>query len=323
MDRSSNSLSPYIASTVLALKGGERSLPYSLLVIGGVCLGVSPVVVKAMPLAADVSAFYRVVLSAPLFIAYALSTATPQGDTATANRPPLWLYGLAALLFTADLLSMHVAIRMTNTAIATLFTNCAPFFVGIFGLIGLSDRPTSAFWAALPIALIGTVLLVEVSALASGSNLIGDVTALIAAFFYGAYLVTVRRLKRAGASSSRVMAVVTGGSALLLAPTILFPHDRVLPPDLKSIALLLTLVFVGQVAGQGLVTTALKTLPVTSSSIVLLIQPVVAGPLAWAFLAETLSATQLLGMALVLISIVVATGPIGFKATGDSVRGPD
>ena len=252
---------------------------YAVLIAGGSCLGLAPVLVKAMPLSADVSAFYRVAMAAPLFLVLAV-LAGPGAPPATARQgmcasgPPVWLYLLAAALFAADLLAMHMAIRLTNASIATLFTNCAPFFVGMFGLLGLSDRPGRNFWWSLPVALTGTLLLVGVSAFAGGGNVAGDAIALLAGFLYGAYLVTVRRLKLAGGSTFLIMAVVTAGSAVCLAPLLLW-QEQILPPDGRTVALLLLLVLAGQVAGQGLVTVALKTLPVTSGSIVLLIQPVV------------------------------------------------
>ena len=54
---------------------------YIQLVLGGICLGISPIVVKALPLSADVSAFYRVALSAPLFIIFAFFFASNTEST--------------------------------------------------------------------------------------------------------------------------------------------------------------------------------------------------------------------------------------------------
>lgn len=304
------------ARTDLAVKTGIRlnSLvmrSHLLLVCGGICLGISPLIVKALPLSADVSAFYRVAFSAPLFLVFSLwqpGRTEEAGPPDAGKGPALWLYGLSAILFAADLLTMHIAIRLTNASVATLFTNCAPFFVGIFGMLGLSDRPTSSFWSALPLALCGIVLIVGLSAFNDDNDLSGDVVALFAGFFYGGYLVVIRRLKQDGAQSSHIMAWVTAGSAFILAPLLLF-QQQILPQDLQTVLLLAALVLVGQVAGQGLVTIALKTLHVTSSSIVLLIQPVVVAPLAWLVLGESLSPMQILGMSIVLASIALATWP--------------
>ncbi len=54
-------------------------------------------------------------------------------------------------------------------------------------------------------------------------------------------------------------------------------------------------------------TIALRELPASLGSIVLLIQPVAAAGLSWALLSETLSGLQVFGMALVLVAIGTAT----------------
>src|SRR5260221_671159 len=139
----------------------RRTMSLGILFMGGLCLVMAPVIVKSVALAPEISAFYRVLLAAPAFAAFAwLFPAIP---TKVASSPPrafILLYALTAISFAADLALMHVSIRMTNVALATLFTNCAPFFVGLMGLFGLSDRPTRRFWQALPVALLGVLLLI-------------------------------------------------------------------------------------------------------------------------------------------------------------------
>ena len=95
--------------------------------------------------------------------------------------------------------TMHYAIGATSVAVATLFTNCAPFFVGVLGLFGLTARPAPPFWKALPVALIGVALLIGVSGNAGMGTLAGDALALVAAALYAAYLVSVKALRDRGA----------------------------------------------------------------------------------------------------------------------------
>ncbi len=283
---------------------------YATLTLGGIFLGFAPVIVKALPLSADISAFYRVALSAPLFLVWALALPQPgKRRPKTKTGPSLLLYFLAIFFFAADLGVMHLAIRSTNVTIATLFTNCAPFFIGIFGLIGLCERPERSFWIALPAAMAGIVLLIGISGFGEGNGSVtGNVTALLAGMLYAAYLVTVRTLRDRGAASGHIMAAVTLGSTVLLS-AFFFMAGAPVPMTGESWLLLLALVLFGQVAGQGLVTTALRRLPVSSGSLVLLIQPVVAAVLSWLLLNEGLSLLQIFGISLVLISIFMALRP--------------
>lgn len=284
----------------------RSSLALLTLFAGGLCLGVSPFIVKTVDLAPEVSAFYRVLLAAPAFAAFAYllpPARTPSGREPA--RPPMKLYALTAALFAADVAVMHISIRMTNVAVATLLTNCAPFFVGLAGLIGLSDRPTRSFWLALPLALLGIIMLIGLSSL-SGGSLAGNLLALVAAAFYGGYLVGVRELRARGAAPAFLMVWVTAGSAVLLIPLFVMAGAP-FPTDLNTWLLLSVLILVGQVIGQGLVTLALRDLPASLSSLVLLIQPIVAAALSWAFLSETLTLLQAAGMAIVLGAIAMAT----------------
>lgn len=283
---------------------------YAVLTIGGVFLGFAPVIVKALTMSADISAFYRVALSTPLLLLWALYAPRSVKKPADKNgKRVVILYALAAFFFAADLGVMHLAIRSTNVTIATLFTNCAPFFIGVFGLLGLSERPQRSFWSALPLAMGGTILLIGISGFAQGGGSIaGDAMALLAGLLYAAYLVTVRKLRQSGAASGHIMAVVAVGSTLFLS-VLFFLAGTPVPATLRDWLLLLALVLIGQVAGQGLVTIALQRLPVSSSSLVLLIQPVVAAIFSWLLLHEALSPLQIFGVFLVLVSIFIALRP--------------
>lgn len=279
------------------------SVALSLLILGGMCLGTTPVIVKSISFAPEVSAFYRVLLAAPAFLL--ISLFVQSGDRTASRRPPKVLYAVTAVLFAADLGVMHLAIRMTDVAIATLFTNCAPFAVGVLGLIGLSDRPSSRFWIALAVALLGIGLLIGFKQL-GGGRIEGDLLALSAAMLYGGYIVCVKKLRAAGATSTSIMLVVTSVSAVILFP-VFWVSGHPLPSDLQTWLLLLGLVGIGQIAGQGLVAIALSDLPASLGSLVLLVQPVVAAVLSWILLGEHLSLMQIVGIAFVLLAIAVAS----------------
>jgi drug/metabolite transporter (DMT)-like permease len=299
-----------------------RSAPYfsalALLVCGGVCLGVAPVVVKALPFAAEVSAFWRVAISAPIFAALAWQGRAASPANAREASPGFLLFATAAVLFAGDLTVMHFAIRLTDVAVATLLTNCAPFFVGVLGLVGLAERPSGRFWIALPIAAAGVFLLLGVSGV-SGGHVVGDIVALCAAALYGGYLVAVKALRARGAAPAAIMASVTVGSMILISPLFLLAGAPV-PSDIHAWLLILALVLVGQIAGQGLVAIALKRLSVSSGSLVLLIQPAVAGVLSWLLLGESLSPFQLIGIASILAAIWI--GSTGRPADNRSRRRP-
>ena len=290
-------------------KTNHRTVPFlslAVLLLGGSCLGVAPVIVKAIDLSPEASAFYRVALSAPIF---ALGTVLFARNITRSAKPILKLDTrvlclLTAFIFAADLVLMHMAIRLSDVAVATLLTNSAPFFVGILGLTGLTTRPDLNFWIMLPIALAGCALLIGTPQ-NTQSQIWGNVLALSAAFCYACYVIGVTELRKRGLSTLPIMSAVTIVSMLFLLPFFAvegFP----LPQTIQTVMMLLALVVIGQILGQGLTTIALKDLPSSLSSLVLMVQPVVAGCLSWYFLSETLNSVQLFGILIVLLAIAGA-----------------
>lgn len=201
---------------------------------------------------------------------------------------------------------MHYAIRFTSVVNATLFTNCAPIFVAVFGLVGLTAKSSPEFWKALPISLFGIILIVSNSGDGTASSLYGDGIALIAGALYAAYLTTVKKLRDLSVPSSHIMVTVSVGSTVILTP-LAFNIPHLTSVSWESWMLLLVLAFIGHALGQGLVTVALQKLSVSSSSIVLMIQPAVAALLSWAILGENMIAPQLAGVIAVLSGLYIAT----------------
>jgi drug/metabolite transporter (DMT)-like permease len=300
----------------------DPSLVWSwiILLAGGISLGTAPILVKGMPLPPESSAFFRVLLSAPFFMVLALWSNPRPGRRVRANTTaPLYLYLLAAFFFAADLLAMHIAIKAINTSIATLFTNAAPLFIAIYGLLGLTDRPDARFGRALPLALGGLFLLVGIAAFDPSAPLWGYLVGLAAGGLYAAYLITVRALKSHNAGSAGIMVAVTIGSTIFLSPLLLAP-DFTVPREAMVWLQVMALVVFGQVLGQGLVTVALRHLPVASSSIVLMIQPVFVAAVSWPILGEFLSGWQLVGMLLVLMAMWIVVDPLAARRQRKAVQ---
>ncbi|MCI0526396.1 MAG: DMT family transporter, partial [Nitrospira sp.] len=91
----------------------------------------------------------------------------------------------------------------------------------------------------------------------------------------------------------------------LFAMTIL-AGEALIPFTLSGWLTLLALAWISQVCGQGLIAFALAHLPVSFSSVSLLVQPVAAAILAWLILDEVLTWWQGLGGLVVLAGIALA-----------------
>ena len=126
------------------------------------------------------------------------------------------------------------------------------------------------------------------------------------AVWYSGYFLAVKAA-RATAGAMRVMAWATLAGAPLMAGAALGLGEDMIPATLAGWAACVAFGLL-HVAGQGGVAWALGRLPTAITTLIILIQPLVAAGLGWWIFGETLAPVQAVGGALVLIAIVLAQG---------------
>lgn len=279
------------------------------------------------PRSAAVAAAVGISTAAILFV---LSEASP--STATVFRclyalPLLWwlmrredsVFGgrtsqarawalLAGVFFAGDLLLFHHAILLMGAGLATVLVNLQVVIVMISAWLIWGERPGLAQVVAVPIALAGVVFISGVlDAEPYGADpLLGSMLAVLTAFCYAAYLLLLRKGRdRQRAAGPIFDATLTCGLTALAAGLIVGDFDPV--PQLPMHAWLLLLALSAQVAGQVMIATALPRLPAATTSIILLIQPLLATVIAMVVLAESPSPTQLVGVVLILGGVLLGS----------------
>ena len=288
-----------------AVTARARTIAIGALLGGAAAIGTSALFVKVSEAGPVSTAFWRVLLALPVLFAWAR---LERGNAATAEtRDSTGLMLLAGFFFAGDLAVWHWSIVLTSVANATLLANCAPIFVTIAAWMLLGRRPSLFFVVGLATALAGMALLLRGDFHRGGSALIGDGLGIVTALFYAAYQLTVTRV-RESVSTARVMAVSGAVTALILLPIALVSGERFVPVTAHGWLLLLGLALIAQAAGQSLIAYAMAHLPPDLSSVSLLLQPVIAGALAWLLLGEALTSLAIAGAVLVLIGIRIAHG---------------
>lgn len=273
------------------------------LIVGGIAIGGSPIFVRLSEVGPMATAFWRVALALMPFLL--ISRVTRQGDERPAGlRDHLFLL-LPGVFLAADLAAWHLSLHMTSVANATLLANLAPVFVTLGSWLFFRTRITPVFLAGLGLALVGVLVLKGGPSSLGGGQLAGDATAIVAAFFYACYMLSLGHV-RARFSTLRIMVWTTLSAAVCILPVAFLFEGGMVPATLFGWAMLAGLAFISHVGGQGLVTYALAYLPTAFSSLTLLLQPVVAAILAWVLLSEPVGAMQAVGGAIVLFGILVA-----------------
>jgi drug/metabolite transporter (DMT)-like permease len=281
------------------------ALPLAALLAGAVALGSSPILVRLSDLEPTATAFYRVALAAPAFLLFSLAATNPARSEARRSTTAelLWLIA-AGGFFALDLLCLHWSLRYTSVANATLFLNSAPFFVALGAWALFGELPAARTALGFAIAIGGVALLVGGVPAYRPERLLGDGLGVMAGAAYGGYLLVVSRFRHRVATSM-VMGVTTLSCAVFLLPAALLMGESLVPPTAAAWTLLLALALLTHAAGQGLLVFAMKYLPASTSSVTLLLQPVVAACGAWIIFAERLTAWQMAGGGIVLAGIVL------------------
>jgi len=289
-------------------------LPIALGALGALAIAFSGIFVRLSEVAPTTSAFFRCTYAIPVL---ALLAARERRTHGARERRQRRLSLAAGVAFAVDLIAWHYAIAVVGAGLATVLANVQVAIVGLVAWAALGERPSRATLSAIPIMLVGVVLISGVvGTQAYGANpAVGAVLGLIAAAAYAGFLLLLRagnhdQQHRAGALLDATAVAWVG--ALLAG---VGAGDLALVPSWPAHGWLVLLALNSQVLGWLLISYALPRLPAVVTSVLLLLQPVGAVLLGMVLLAEAPSIVQLSGVGLVLAGMVVAT-------TSDTARRP-
>jgi drug/metabolite transporter (DMT)-like permease len=261
---------------------------------------------------------YRAVFGLPLLLLVAWAEHRRYGPL---PRRALRLAAIAGIFFAGDLMTWHHAIEYVGAGLATVLGNLQVLVVGVVAWLVLGERPSRATLLALPVVLVGVVLISgAVGTGAYGANpALGVVLGFGTALCYSGYLLLIRVGGRDPRRPAGPVAIATIGTALVAGAVGMVMGDLDLAPPPASLAWLAVLGVTSQSVGYLCISLALPRLPAVVTSIILLVQPPLTVALSVILLAERPSVAQLLGVALVIGGIAVATVPLA--RLRDGLRG--
>jgi drug/metabolite transporter (DMT)-like permease len=229
--------------------------------------------------------------------------------------PRLAFFGCVGVAFVQ--LTYFLAIHRLAIAIALLIQYLGPLLVAIYARTFGHEHVRRRIWAALGLSLTGLTLMVQ---LWNGVTLdgLGIVFAFLGAVTYATYLLLAER-EIAARDTISLMAWGFFFSTLfwsVVQPWWSFPAWTVartvtLQGALGGThapvwALVLWIVVLGTIVPFSLVVGALRHISATRAGVTAMLEPVVATVVAWAWLRESLSAVQVLGVIVVLGGISLA-----------------
>jgi len=277
---------------------------YLLTLLGALALSGTPIMFTLSETHPTVAALWRMLYALPLLLPLCL--AQPAARRALQRRAWLPMAALSGAFFAGDLGLWHHAIGVIGAGPATLICNTQPIWVPLFGLAFLGERPTLAFWIALPAAALGMYLLVGGTAagLPGASDLYGLALALAAGLSYSGMLICLRRASHQGGDVPQALLLVQAPVAIVLLSALGFAEGS-LPVSLRAEQhLWLALMGIGaQTLAWSAITYGLARLPSHHGAMILVLQPVGSLVLAWLMLEQALTLGRVAGAVLVLAAI--------------------
>ena len=273
------------------------------LIAGACAIGFAPILVRLADTGPVASAFWRCALAAPLLWLWALASRARGQSAARMPRRAWWALALAGLCFAGDIGVWHYSVLYTSVANSTLLGNTAPLFVTLTGWLLWRQTVTRTYLVGLVLAFTGMFVLAGPNLGQPGTRMLGDALAAFAGAFYAGYMLAIKAARDEGVSTALAMATSTTVTALALLPIALLHADSFWPTAQAGWWVAIALVLVPQVLGQGLIAYASAHLPASLSSVILLLQPVLAALLAWGLFAEAIGPLQFIGGAVVLAGI--------------------
>lgn len=269
-----------------------------LVTLGAIAIGYAPIGLRLSEFGPQATAFWRFAFALPLILAVIYASGGKLEKPSTLSL-------VAGVFFGFDIVFWHASLVLTSVANATFLVNLGNAAVGIVAWLVLKERPSRMWGFAIAIALVGALLLSRGAAGETRSAVQGDLLALLAAIMVGLYLFFAKLARR----TSSAMNVLFWSTATTLVITLfaaLLRNEPVIPPEPSWLIAPLTLGVFAHVLGQGLIVAGVGRTPAALAGILLLIQPVAAGLIAWPLFGEILAPLQLFGAALILAGVWLA-----------------
>jgi drug/metabolite transporter (DMT)-like permease len=275
--------------------------------LGAIAISFSGVLYRLSEVSPETASFFRCLYGLPILVLASYFEGRERG-----NLQPVGvrLAAFAGVLFAADLIFWHHTIDAVGAGLATVLGNLQVVFVAIAAWLLFGERPSARTLVALPIVLLGVVLIAGVL---GGQNYGADPTlgvllGTITALSYSGYLIVIRYVGRRLAAQPVAISTTSTMAITLAVGLALGTLD--LTPGWPATGWLILLGISAQSAGYLFISLSLPRLPAVVTSIILLAQPVLSVIFAMVILGEAPSTGQLIGVMLVIGGIALATVPL-------------
>ena len=277
----------------------------AILFIASIFFGSSAIFVRLATGTSAVSlTFFRLFIAALAMILFALL----RHSLTSLGRRDLLFIVLSGSALCLHFATYIFAVKETTVANATFLVNTSPIMLAVIAPLIIMERTTIREALAVIIAMLG-VLLVAHAGNGFGAFGLGDLSALLAAFFVAIYALIGRYLRTSGVNTACYTSYVYGTATLVSVAMLAFPDTLPFRAyDLQNLLAILGLGIVPTMLGHTLYNYALGSVKAVRANLFPLIEPIIASLLAVVLFGEVPTIVQDAGYFLILIAVaIVAT----------------
>ena len=267
---------------------------YLLLLFGILCISWSAILVKIANISGFGSGFYRLLIGTIAIIPVWLYFKKPITD-----RHGVRIAVICGVLFACDIALWNTSIMLSKATISTLLANMAPVWVGIGALLFMKEKPSGIFWIGTVVSMIGVTIIIGFNQVIQANLNFGNVLAIIASMFYGAYLITVRK-GRSSLDTFSFTSISMVTSSLVLGLICLFTSTPLWGFSTTTWLALGTLGLIPQLLGWLAINQALGHIKPTAASVSMLSQTAFTAIFSVLVLGEILTFHEIGGAVVVL-----------------------
>jgi len=282
------------------------SNPRIRLFIGAFMISFSPVFVSLVDVSPTTSGFYRV-----FFGGLVLTIVIIASRRRFVFTRSIWMTLIfSALFFTADLWFWHRSVLYIGPGLSTLIANMQVFFMMAAGIILFKQRPTITQLFAIPIAVLGLVVIVGIDWNGLDSDYqLGIIFGFLTAISYTGYMLFMRQaqINSVYKLPIREIAVMSILVSLFLALAAVIEGESLVISTSNDLLLLLAYGICSHAAGLILIASSLTKVSTAEVGIVLLLQPSLSFIWDILFFNRSIILIESLGVLMVLFAIYLGS----------------
>lgn len=283
----------------------RQGLPMVGLLFGCIVFGLGSLIVAHVSLGAFAMAFWRLFVSALIFLvlAFVFRQKFP------VIRPALMFALLSGAALGLDLALWHESIYAVGPGISTLLNSLQIFFLAFIGFVFFGERQTKIQLISLILAVIGVALIASPEFSHNIHAGWGFISGIVSGACLAISMTWVRQThKQEEVQIFPLMSLVgLGGAAATLPLMLIFDAQKILPTTLSELGWVLVYGSVMQCLAWGLIAYSIPRLSLALTGLLLLSEPVAALVIDYFWLDKFINTLQWAGAFLTMLAIYLGS----------------